>query len=114
MKRRKPKFDAVLAEAVHEGLSSISPSIPPVVFFYLQKNASIRSDQYIDDPQAFDEGLEKIFGFGAKVIEKKILEVLYSKIEIPLKIEGDFNFAEEVKNIQRLLNSKDLMVAETH
>lgn len=32
MKRRRLKFDVVLAEAVQEGLNSISTSIPPIVF----------------------------------------------------------------------------------
>lgn len=114
MKQRQPKFDLVLAEAVQEGLSSISPSVSSVVLFYLKKNRSIQSDQYIDDPQAFEEGLKKIFGFGAKVIEKKIIEVLYVKLAVPRKIKDDFKFAEEVKNAQKLLDPTDLVVAETH
>lgn len=111
MKTRQPKFDLVLAEAIQEGLSSISPSIPSVVFFYLKKNGSIQSDESIDDPQAFEEGLKKIFGFDAKVIEKKILEVLYVKLQIPPTIEDDFRFAEKVKDAQKLLDSTDFIVA---
>ena len=114
MEQRQPEFYVLLAEAIHEGLSSISPSIPPVVFLYLKKNASIQSNQYVDDPQAFDEGLKKIFGFGAKVIEQKILEVLYRKLQVPREIKDDFKFVEEVKKAQKLLNSTDLVVAETH
>jgi len=100
-------------EAVQEGLNSISPSVSNVVFFYLKKNASIRFDEYIVKPEALEEGLEKIFGLGAKVIEKKILEVLYVKLEVPRKIEDDFEFAEEVKNAQKLLESAELEVLET-
>jgi len=114
VKQRPSRFNTVLAEAVHEGLNSISPSVPSVVFFYLKKNAAIQSDRYIDSPEAFDEGLKKIFGFGAKVIEKKILEILYVKLEIPRKIEDDFEFAEKVKSAQKLLDSTELAVAETH
>jgi len=114
MKRRQPRFHVVLAEAVYEGLSSISPSVPSVVFFYLKKSRAIQSDQYIEDPQAFEDGLKKIFGFGAKVIEKKILEVLYVKLEVPRTIEEGFRFAEEVKNAQKLIDSADLVVEETH
>ena len=114
MKHRQSKFDLVLAEAVQEGLSSIGSSIPSVVLFYLKKKGSIQSNHYIDDPEAFDEGLKKIFGFGTKIIEKKILEVLYIKLEVPRKIENDFNFAAEVKKAQRLLDSTDLVVTETN
>ena len=114
MKQKQPKFYVFLTEAVHEGLSSISPSIPPVVLFYLKKDGSIQSDCLIDDLEAFEGGLKKIFGFGAKVIEKKILEVLYTKLEVTMEIKGDFKFAEEVKNAQKLLDSIDLVAAKTH
>lgn len=77
------------------------------MFFYLKKNASIQSDQYIDDPEAFEEGLRKLFGFGAKVIEKRILEVLYVKLDAPQKIEDSFKFIDEVRKAQLLLDSND-------
>jgi hypothetical protein len=112
VKKGHPNFYVILAEAIHEGLSSIGPLVPSVVFFYLKKNGSIRSDQCIDDPKAFEEGLKKIFGFGAKVIERKILEVLYAKLHFPLKIEDDFKFLEEVKKAQKLFDSVDLVVEE--
>lgn len=114
MKQRQPKFYVFLTEAVHEGLSSISPSIPPVVFFYLKKDGSIQSDCLIDDLEAFEGGLKKIFGFGAKVIEKKILEVLYTKLEVTREIKDDFKFAQEVKNAQKMLGSTDLVATKTH
>lgn len=104
MKRNEPKFCVILTEAVHEGLSSICPSIPSVVFFCLRKNGSIQSDNLVRDPEAFEEILNKIFGFGAKVIEKKILEVLYTKLQAPREISDSFEFMEEVKNAQKLLD----------
>jgi hypothetical protein len=109
VKQRQPKFHVFLTEAVHEGLSSISPSIPSVVFFYLKKDGSIQSDYLIDDLEAFEGGLKKIFGFGAKVIEKKILEALYIKLQVTRDIKDDFEFVEEVKSAQRLLGSIDLV-----
>lgn len=113
MKQKPSKFGLVLAEAVQEGLGIVGSSIPSVVFFYLKKKESIQSDQFIDDPQALDEGLKEIFGFGAKVLEKKVLEVLYVKLEVQRTIEGDFEFAEEVRKAQKLLYSTDLRLAET-
>jgi len=112
VKRGQPKFEVVLVEAVQEGLNSISPAVSDVVLFHLQKQASIRIDEHVIDPEAFDDGLQKIFGCGAKVIEKKILERLYLKLETPQKIKCDFKFAEEVKKAQKLLGSNGVIVAE--
>lgn len=97
---------------MQEGLNSISPSVSDVVLFYLQKNAAVRPEEHVIDPEAFDDGLKNIFGCGAKIIEKIILELLYYKLDNPQKIHGDFNFAEEVKKAQKLLGCDDLLVAE--
>jgi hypothetical protein len=104
MKQKQSKFYVVLAEAVHEGLRNISPSVPLVVLSYMNKKASVRSDNYIDDPEAFDEALKEIFGFGAKVIEKLILKALYGKLQSPKEVNHDFNFVEEVKNAQKFFD----------
>ena len=60
------------------------------------------------DLEAFDDGLKKIFGYGAQVIEKRILEVLYVKLEAPRKIGGGFRFPEEVKKAQKLASSTEI------
>ena len=115
MKRAQPKFEVVLVEAVQEGLDSISPSCTDIVLFHLQKHTVIRTDKPNIDPEAFDDCLKEIFGFGAKVIEKKILERLFSKLEAPRKIDCGFKFAEEVERAQRLLSSSAVLVAKaTH
>lgn len=80
----------------------------------MEKDGSIKSDHRIDDLEAFEKSLNKIFGFGAKVIEKKILEVLYMKIETPKEIKGDFKFVEEVRSAQKSLDSTDLVTAEAY
>lgn len=110
MKQKQPEFNMFLAEALHESLNSISPYIPSVVYFYLEKNGSIKSDRHIKDPEAFEESLKEIFGFGAKVIEKKILESLYVKLQAPRKIKDDFKFSEELKNAQKLLDTVKLAI----
>ena len=110
MKRGQSRFNAVLAQAVQEGLDSIGPSISEAVLFHLQRTSAIRSDRHFVDPEAFEDGLKNIFGYGAKVIEKRILEVLYVKLEAPRKIGGDFRFSEEVKKAQKLVSSTEILI----
>jgi hypothetical protein len=101
VKKGQSRFDIVLVEAVQEGLDSISPSVSNVVLFHLRKQSSIPCDEQCIDPEALDCGLRQIFGCGATVIEKKILEQLYQKLEAPHRVDGDFRFAEEVKKAKR-------------
>ncbi len=102
MLRGQPKFNAALVEAVHEGLNSISPSISDTVLFHLQRANAICMDQNFVDAEMFDDGLKKLFGFGAVVIEKKILEFLYVKLDAPRKIADNFEFSKEVAKAQKL------------
>jgi hypothetical protein len=113
LKVRKPEFDTVLTEAVHEGLDSIGPSIADAVLFYMKKKAAIQPDRRDLDPEVFDCCLKGLFGWGAEIVEKRILECLYIKLEVRIKIDRGFVFADEVKKAQKLLSSPRRIVAET-
>jgi len=112
LKKRQTKFHAVLAEAVQEGLNSIGPSISDAVFFYVQKKTSIRVDYHALDPHAFDSCLKEIFWCGAEIIEKRVLECLYAKLESPMKFTSGFTFVEEVRKAERLLDSPSSLRAD--
>jgi len=103
--KRTSGFYIVLYHAVYEGLRSIGTSIPNAIIPYLQKDGAIGPGQVVNNPETFDESLRKIFGFGANVIEKKILEVLYEKLQINREVGDRFSFPQEVRNVQKKLPS---------
>lgn len=118
------KFDEIFAEAVYEGLSVIGGLVAPVVLMHLENSGLMKSKlspledfRVLDsglmksklnmqDAIALEKGLEKIFGFGAKVFEKKILDILYAKLQLNKEIEQNFEFANEVKKASELYKSK--------
>lgn len=120
----RDNFDEIFAEAVYEGLSVIGTLVAPVVLMYLENDGLIKSKLNplqdamvierglmksklsIQDAIALEKGLEKIFGFGAKVFEKKILDILYAKLQLTKEIEQSFEFANEVKEASELYKSK--------
>ena len=112
MKGRKLEFDTVLTEAVHEGLDSIGPSIADAVLFYLKKKAAIQPNCHDLDPEVFDCCLKGLFGWGAEIVEKRILECLYLKLEVRIKIDRGFVFANEVKKARKLLGSPRRLIVE--
>jgi len=79
-------------------------SAAPSVFFFLENNGSIKSKSSIESLESFSEGLESIFGFGSKVIEMKILEILCIKLQLAERTEipDKFEFAKEVGKIFKL------------
>lgn len=104
MGKHQSSLNAILVEAVNEGLSSICGSAGSAVVFFLENSGSIKSKSEIEDLDGLSEGLESIFGFGSKVIEKRILDVLYLKLQLPKKNEvpSDFEFVKEVKKVFKL------------
>jgi len=118
------KFDKIFAEAVYEGLSLIDRLVAPMVLLYLENSGLMKSkldplqDAMVHDSGlmksklnmqdaiALEKGLENIFGFGAKVFEKKILDILYAKLQLNKEIEQNFEFATEVKKASELYKSK--------
>lgn len=100
----------------------MSSLISPVVLTCLEKGELSRSNLdtqelevrglrspklTIQDAEALEKSLHKIFGFGAKVIEKQILSILYAKLQLQgREFEQDFNFAEEVEKASELYKSK--------
>jgi len=108
--KEKGQLNAILVEAVNEGLSSICSSAVPSILFFLEKNGSIKSKSNIENFEAFAEGLESIFGFGARVIEMKILEALHMKLQLPRPKEtkDDCEFAKEIEKAIEIYEAKDM------
>lgn len=73
-------YQKILLEAIDEGLTILGDSGKHMVFFYLERNYSIRKHDIPKNPEAFIDGLEKIFGSGASVLEKMILKCMCSKL----------------------------------
>ncbi|MCS7124758.1 MAG: hypothetical protein NZ932_05035 [Candidatus Bathyarchaeota archaeon] len=78
-------FDELLLEAVDEALSSLGESAKQSIYFHLQDKFKISRDEIPKRIKEFSEGLERIFGVGARFLEIMIMKRLYAQIGKPLK-----------------------------
>jgi hypothetical protein len=78
-------FDKLLLEVVDDTLSSLGDSAKQAIYFHLQDKFEIRKNDIPYRLEDFAEGLEKIFGLGAKFLEILMMKKLYEKIGQPLK-----------------------------
>jgi len=104
-------FEENLAEAVYEGLSWVGGVVASTLDMYLQDaltvETGLRKTRFnIKDCENLEKGLEKTFGFGAKLVETKILRILHSKLGVTRAIESNFKFSDEVRTARELHNSK--------
>jgi hypothetical protein len=85
-------FTKILKDAVDHGLLVLGPSARKAIYFHLEKNYSITQDQIPENMKAFTESLARMFGAGAQVIERLILEDLQTQLGLKIEKSGDSNF----------------------
>lgn len=78
-------FEELLLEAVDDALASLGDSAKQAIYYHLEKKFKITKDEIPKRLKEFAEGLEKIFGVGARFIEILIMKKLYSHIGTPLE-----------------------------
>ncbi|KPV62988.1 MAG: hypothetical protein AOA66_1058 [Candidatus Bathyarchaeota archaeon BA2] len=100
MREKGKDFEKLFIEAVDEGLNVLGESGKQMIFFHLEKSCSIKKHEIPKKPEAFAEGLEKIFGAGASVLEKLIVKSLYSKLGLKCKEKSEYTFADYLNNVK--------------
>lgn len=78
-------FEKLLLEAVDDALSSLGDSAKQAIYFHLEKKFKIAKNEVPHRLEDFADGLEKIFGLGARFIEILIMKQLHEKIGQPLE-----------------------------
>jgi hypothetical protein len=78
-------FDKILLEAVDEALASLGDSAKQAIYFHIESKFKISKKEIPSHVGVFAEGLEKIFGAGAKFLEILIMKKLYERVGSPLE-----------------------------
>lgn len=101
-------FDTVLLEAIDQALASLGESAKEAIYFHLEEKFKIAKRRIPRHLAEFEDGLEKIFGIGAKYIEILIMKQLYQTIGQPLNWNGqeEFGFTEYVNAAQKTFSRK--------
>jgi hypothetical protein len=71
-------FDKLLLGVIDEALSSLGESVRQAIFFHIENEFSVNRNEIPRNLRAFQEGLEKIFGAGARFIEVLIIKNLHA------------------------------------
>ncbi|MCX8153068.1 MAG: hypothetical protein N3E52_01380 [Candidatus Bathyarchaeota archaeon] len=113
MAKNSDDFDKLLLSAIDEALNSLGESVKQSIYFHIEHKFNVAKDKIPKNLEAFQGGLEKIFGTGACFIEILILKNLYSKVGLPLKEEGEqLEFVRYVNAVKESFLKK-MRVSET-
>jgi hypothetical protein len=99
---KKKDIERILAESVEEGLKVLGDSGKQAILFYLEKSFSLKKHEIPQKPEAFFDGLRKIFGEGAHVIQKVILENFYSKLGLKYEEKENYTFVDYLKDVKNI------------
>ena len=101
-------FEKFLIDVVEEGLSSLGDSCKDTIYFYLRRRFQIGKQEIPHEIEAFTSALEEIFGAGARLIELRIIEALYQRVNrfkyFPK--QRDITFTEYVTAMRNFLGCR--------
>ena len=86
---KRSAFANLLVDAIDETLNSLGESVKQSIYFHVENEFKVARKDMPENLEEFQEGLEKIFGAGARFIEILIMRNLHMKIGLPLKMEGE-------------------------
>ena len=101
LSQKEDQWAQLLLEVVDEGLLILGESARKSIYFHLQSTYSLAREDIPNKPDVFAEGLRKIFGAGAKVIEESIVKILYSKLEIEYEERKNTCFVDYLNDARK-------------
>lgn len=96
------RWRQLFLEAVDEGLLILGESSRKAIFFHLQNTYSLTREDIPSKPEVFVEGLRRIFGVGAKVIEESIVRSLYIKLGIKYNEKKNADLLDYLNDLRAL------------
>jgi hypothetical protein len=92
-------IDRVLTQVFGEDATSL-------IYKHLERNYSLKPDEVTERIDIFAKGLEEFLSSGAYVVERKILEDIYSsygllrRLEIE-KVQAECDFVDQIRSLTR-------------
>ena len=85
-------FDDLLLNSIDEALTSLGESVRQSIYFHIENKFYVPRKDIPGKLGQFQDGLEKIFGTGARFIEILIMKNLHSRIGTSLEMDQGREF----------------------
>ncbi len=74
------EFENLFLEAVDESLSSLGDSAKQAIYYHLEESFRLKRQEIPDRIDEFATAMERIFGYGAKLLQIQIMKRLHEKV----------------------------------
>jgi len=98
------KFEKSLLKTIDVQLKQVfGESGTSVIYGYLQNALSLRQEEIPKKLEVFAEGLDKFLNSGARVVEKVILDSLYSDFGQEFQFKKGYKFVDYVNELKEAI-----------
>lgn len=103
-------FEEAYSQATEEALKILGGVVSKIVTDYLQKRYSIDLTKTVNNPAALDEALEHAIDGGRIIVERRLINLLYEKLNMEALITNEknrnlFSFEQKVNEVRRRYSS---------
>ena len=103
----KKRFENLYDESIDEALSVLGPHIAKLIKFYVNEKYSVKLNDTYRDPQALTEALKSIIGGATRVIQRRMLRILYGKIGIEPHFVITENFEKKILEAKEIFEKNN-------
>lgn len=87
MAAKSKDFGKLLLGSIDDALGSMGESAKQSVYFHMERTYKVARNEIPENLPQFQEGLEKIFGVSARLMDILIMKNLYAKVGHPFIME---------------------------
>lgn len=100
--KTKTKLADLAVCAVHETIGYIFKEAgAKVIFDFLEKTYHLKLEEIVEKPEIFSAGFERLTVSAAFMMEKMILQNLYSKLDLNFEVKEGYKFADYIEELRR-------------
>jgi len=93
--------DDLLLSVVDETVKQVFKEVgAQVIYSFIENKCHLKRREIAEKPEVFSAGLKRLLGSAAPVIEKMILENLYSKLQVEYEEKDGYGFSDYVKELR--------------
>lgn len=105
--QKENEFVKIYGESVNEALSVMGPHIAKIINTIVIEKYSIRLTETCSNPQSLTHALESTIDGATRVIHRRILRILYEKMEIEPSFVLSSNFEERIIEAKKIFEERD-------
>ena len=103
MKERN-EFDVLLIKTIDNSLKEVfTENVASTIYAYLKSSYALDQEQIPERLDLFQDGLHNFLSSGAYVVERVILENLYSNLQIKHQLGGEHDFKNSIFQLKSCL-----------